>query len=524
MKKISSIVLVLLTFFLVACAHKPAATKPRVLLLHLGANPSVLNPILSTDSASSSVIDLVFSGLFRVNTQLNLEPDLAESYTISPDGKTYLFHLRQNVRWHDGHPFTASDVVFTFQKILDNKTNTVRRSDYVIDGIPVTFEALDPHTVKATLPKPFAPFLSNMTMGIVPEHLLKNSDINTADFNRHPIGTGPFIFEKWESAQYVALHRFDGFYLKKPKLDKILMKIIPNDATALMAFEKGELDEVGVPAKDIPRFEKRAGSTFYRYQTLNYTYLGFNLKTPLFSQLKVRQALAHAVDKQALVNSVLKGYGLPAELPCSPVSWAYPKNNTPLGYSPEKSRQLLQASGFVLNKKSGLFEKNGLPLEFTVLTNKGNLDREKTCEILQQYFLKVGVKMNIQVMEWSSLLKILQAPQSPKKFDAVILGWSLGIDPDSYAIWHSKEYPQGFNIIGYHNPTVDSLLEKGRKETHQEARRALYNRLYNTIAEDIPYLFLFYPEATVSVQNRVKGLSKPGPAGLMNKIEDVYIQ
>ena len=523
MKKLF-ILLTLLGCLVASGCAKSHISKDAVLNLHLGADPSILNPILSTDSASSSVVGLVFNGLFRVNSELKMEPDLAKSYTVSPDGLKYVFHLRHDVTWHDGKPFTADDVLFTFQKIQDPKTNTVRRSDYVMDGVAIKFEKIDTYTIQATLPKPFAPFLTSMGMGILPKHLLENQDINTTEFNRHPIGTGPFVFDKWESAQYVSFHRFDAYYGGKPKLKTIIMKIIPNDATALMAFEKGELDEVGVPAKDIPRFEKRKGSTFYRYQVLNYTYMGFNLKNPMFADLKVRQALAQAVDKKALVNSVLKGYGLPANIPCSPVSWVYPKNSTGLAYDPKKSIDTLTEMGYVRNTKTGIFEKNGKPFEFTVLTNKGNLDREKTCEILQQYFLRIGVKMNIQVMEWSSMLKVIQSPTAPKKFDAVILGWGLGIDPDDYSIWHSGEYPKGFNFIGYSNPKVDALLTQGRRGLTQESRLPIYHALYKEIAQDMPYLFLYYPDATVCIQNRVKGLSKPGPAGMMNKMEEIYIQ
>ena len=156
MKKLFIVLTILGCFIMSGCANKSESPKNAVLNLHLGADPSILNPILTSDSASSSVVGLVFTGLFRVNAQLKMEPDLAKSYTVSPDGLTYVFHLRRDVKWHDGKPFTADDVIFTFQKILDPKTNTVRRSDYVMDGVPVKFEKLDTYTVQITLPKPFA--------------------------------------------------------------------------------------------------------------------------------------------------------------------------------------------------------------------------------------------------------------------------------------------------------------------------------------------------------------------------------
>ncbi len=505
-----------------ACSHKAASQSGAILKLSLGAEPSILNPLLVTDSASMGVTGLVFSGLTRVNSDLKIEPDLADHYTLSPDGKVYTFYLKKNILWHDGVRFKADDVVFTLEKLLDPKTNTVHRSEMVIDGTPVRFKALDDFTLEATLPKPFAPFLLAMGMAIIPKHLLEHQNINTATFNQHPIGTGPFVFQKWESGQYVSLKRFEKYYQSRPKLDGILYKIIPNENTSLVAFEKGEIDSTGIPPKDVKRLSHSTAWRSFRYQELHYVYMGYNLKKPLFADVRVRQALACAVDKKALVSSVLKGFGAPAELPCSPVSWAYPKRITVEGYNPQKSIQLLQEVGYVLNHKTGLLEKEGHPFEFTLLTNKGNLDREKTAEILQQYFLKIGVKVNIQVMEWSSMLKIINGPENPKKFDAVILGWGLGLDPDAYSIWHSKEYPKGFNFIGYSNPEVDRLLEQGRSEVTQEARATVYYTLFMTIANDHPYLFLYYPDVNTAVRNTVKGLSKPGPTGLMNPIESVY--
>ena len=192
-------------------------------------------------------------------------------------------------------------------------------------------------------------------------------------------------------------------------------------------------------------------------------------------------------------------------------------------YDPSCSIRLLEEAGFVRNSKTGIFEKNGVPFEFTVLTNKGNLDREKTAEILQQYFLKIGVKMSIQVMEWSSFLKIVNAPSEHKTFDAVLLGWGLGLDPDALSIWHSKEFPKGFNFIGYQNAQVDRLLEQGRTEVSQDKRAVIYRQLFTKIAQDQPYLFLYYPDVNTAVWNPVQGLSKPGPTGLMNPIESVYL-
>jgi len=493
--------------------------------LNLGAEPTYLNPILSTDVPSSTVGGMVFSGLMRVNSDLEMIPDLAASYSISKDGLVYTFKLRKNVKWHDGAPFTANDVKFTFDKILDPKTNTVRRSNYIIDKKKVKFEVIDNHTFRAILPKPFAPFLTHMGMGILPKHLLENEDINTTKFNRNPVGTGPFVFQLWKPDQYVKLTRNDHYFRSIPKLKGLILKIIPDEQTALVALKKGEIDQGGIPSKDFKKLKNHPKFTIYRYDDLNYTYLGFNLKHPFFKNLKVRQAIAHAINKKAIVKGVLKGFGNEADLPSSPVSWAYPleANIEKLGFNPDKGRQLLAEEGFKLNTSTNTLEKDGKAFEFRIITNKGNKDREKTAQIIQRYLADIGIKVNIQLMEWSSFIKIVNAPIDPKKYDAVILGWSLGLDPDGYAIWHSSQYPKGFNFIGYQNSHVDELIVQGRQETIKSKRKSIYGKIFNKIGQEVPYVFLYYPEVLVGVNKRVRGLSKPGPAGLLNEIENVYV-
>lgn len=512
-------------FFCVMTLGCKSELPKETLVLHLGAEPSNLNPLLTIDTASSSVTDLVFSSFFRVNSDLALEPELLEKYHISEDGKVYTFYLKKNVRFHDGHPLTAEDVKFTYDKILDPKTNTVRRSNFIIDQKPVRFEVVDDYTLKAYLPKPFSPFLVQCNMGILPKHLLEKEDINKTAFNRHPIGSGPFKFVNWESNQYVTLSRFDEFFLEKPKLKDIILKIIPDQNTAQIALENAELDEASIMGKDVYRYEKHPLFNIYRYYGLVYVYMGFNLKHPYLKDLLVRKAIAHAVNKKGLIDGVLKGFGLPADIPSVPALWSYPKKEaiTSYGYNPQESKRLLTEAGFLWNKKTGFFEKNGRPFEFTLLTNKGNKDREKAAEVIQQYLKQVGIKMNIQLMEWSALLKVLNQPKDPKSFDAALLGWSVGIEPDSYAIWHSSEYPKGFNFIGYQNSVVDQELVLAREEVNQEKRKVHYQKIYQEISKDMPYLFLFFPETLQGINRRVKGLSKPGPAGMMTKIESIYV-
>jgi peptide/nickel transport system substrate-binding protein len=477
----------------------------------LGGEVSVLNPILSTDTSSSAVEGAIFTGMVKFNEKLEPVPDLAERWDVSGGGKVWTFHLRRNVKWHDGHPFSAEDVKFTFDSILNPKVNSVRRSDYIIDGKPILFKVIDKYTVQAILPRPFAPFLVHAAMNIIPRHLLEGKDINTADFNRKPVGTGPFIFKEWQTGDHVTVVRNPDYYFGKPLLAKIIYKVIPDENSQLVALEAGEIDDAGIPPKDYSRMKAVKGINVYEYDVLLYTYLGLNLAQPKFADKRVRQALAYATDKDQLVSLIFRGLASPAYAPSAPISWAYSDDVPKYLYDPEKAKKLLKEAG----------AEN---LEFNILVNQGNKDREKAAVILQQQYKKLGVKVNVRVMEWSALLKIINAPKDPKDFDAVIIGWSLGLDPDGYSIWHSSQYPKGFNFIKYKNAEVDRLLEQGRTTIDKSARKKVYAKLWKRIAEDQPYVFLWYPKAVEGVSERVGGLSKPGPAGLFLNIEKVFVK
>lgn len=507
-----------------SCSKHSKSLDSHTLLLRLGGEPTVVNPVLSTDTSSQAIEALVFNGLVKVNENLNIEPDLAERYTISPDGKIYTFYLRKNAKWQDGKPVTSEDVVFTYKLIMDPKTNTVRRSNYVIDGEPVKVTALDVYTVQFVLKAPFSPFLLRTGLGIVPKHILEKEDVNKAAFNRAPIGSGPYKLKEWKSGQHVILEAFPESFTP-PKTKTIVYKIIPDNNTALVALKNEDVLLSGISQREADTF-KSAFVKKYEYYDLMYTYMGFNLKNKHFRELKVRQAIAKAIQKQALVDTVLKGHGKPAFVPMSPLLWAYPETlkEDPNAFDVEGAKTLLKEAGYVLNPKTKILEKNGEPFSFTLITNKGNKEREKTAEIIARSLELLGIKVSIQVMEWSSFLKLVTAPTDPKPYDAVILGWSLSLEPDSTSTWHSKEYPKGFNIVGYANPDVDRLLEEGCRETDQAKRKAIYEQLFIKIAKDCPYVFLYYPESIVGANTALKGLSKPGPAGLLNKIETVTIE
>ena len=494
-----------------------------VLNLALLGEPSQLNPILSTDASSAAVHDSIYEGLIKIDKNLNFIPQLAESWKADANGKKITFFLKKNVLWHDGKPFMADDVVFTFKKILDPKTNTVRRSNYIIEGHPIKVRKVDAYQVEFILAEPFAPLLSSLSMPIIPEHIFSKGDINTSDYNRKPVGTGPFTFKEWKTGSYIRLDRNEHYHRHPAYIKSIIFRIIPNANTQLVALRKGEIDMADIPPASFARFTHVKGLNLFISEQLQYIYLGYNLANTHFKDKKVRQALAYAVDKPRMVKALFKGLATPAYAPAAPASWAYSEKVPTFPFDPTKAIQILTREGYEKGP-NGILQKNGKPFEFTILVNQGNNDRERAAVVIQDYLKKIGVDAKIQVLEWSAMLRKINEMKDPKDFDAVLIGWSLGIDPDGYSLWHSSEYPKGFNFIRYRNPEVDKLMVTGRRELDQAKRKLIYRKAFELIADDQPYLFLWYPRAISAISQRVGGYDPiPGPLGIFTDISEMFV-
>ncbi len=486
--------------------------KPNSILLGSIGDAQRLIPMLASDSASGDISGWIFNGLVKYDKNLNLVGDLAESFTASPDCRKVTFKLRKGVKWQDGPEFTAADVLFTYQKAIDPKVATPYSGDFErVEKI----EASDPFTIHVTYKEPFAPGLASWGMGIIPKHLLENVDLNTAEFNRKPIGTGPYRIKEWVTGQKIALTANETYFEGKPRVEEYIYRIIPDNATMFLELKAGGLDYMGLSPL---QYQRQTETSYfkqffnkYRYPAFAYTYMGYNLLDPRFKDQRVRQAIAHAVNRRAVINGVLFGIGRPATQPVPPESWAYNPDVPTYDYNPEKAKQLLAEAGWKDTNNDGILDKDGRPFAFTLMTNQGNEERAKTAEIIQQDLRQIGIKVEIRILEWQAFLHQFI---DKKKFEAIILGWSLGRDPDSYDIWHSSKTKEGeFNFVSYNNPDVDRLLLEGRKTCDQEQRKKIYNRIHALIAEDQPYTFLYYPDALPVLHKRFKGIS-PSPIGI----------
>ena len=474
---------------------------------------STLIPVVASDSASHDICGLVYNGLLKYDKDLNLTGDLAESWEISPDRLTITFHLRKGVKWHDGKPFTARDCLFTYKKLIDPNVRTPYSSSF---EMVKSAKVIDDYTFQVTYKEPFSPGLSSWTMWIIPEHLLKGEDLNTTPYSRKPVGTGPYTFLYWKTGERIVLKANPHYFEGKPYISRYIYRIIPDQATMFMELKAGGIDEMGLTPYQF-KFQTRSALfrknyRLFRYPSFSYTYLGYNLKNPLFKSVRVRQALTMAIDREAIIKGVIFGLGQVSTGPFVPSSWAFNPEVKPFPYDPDKAKEILKEEGWWDHDGDGIIDKNGRPFSFTIITNQGNVQRKKCAEIIQENLKKIGVKVEIRIVEWATFLSEFI---DKRKFDAVILGWGgLAGDPDPYDIWHSSRTREGeFNFVSYSNPEVDELLVKARRTFDIEERKKYYHRIHYLIYRDQPYTFLYVPDALIALHKRFRGVEL-GKAGI----------
>lgn len=480
-----------------------------------------LIPILASDSASAEVCAMIFNGLVKYDKDINLIGDLAESWEIKDEGLVIIFHLRKNVFWHDRHPFTAHDVQFTYQQLINPQVRTPYSGDF--ERVQ-SLEVIDDYTVKITYKEPFAPALASWGMSIIPKHLLDKQDLNTTAFQRHPIGTGPYKFKAWKTQEKIELISNADYFEKRPYIDRYIYRVIPDEATIFLELETQGLDSSGLTPLQYTR--QTDGAFFKKYYqkfrlpSFSYTYLGYNLDDPKFKDKRVRLALNYVVDKQELINIVLLGLGSICTGPFVPQSWAYNNEVKPGPFDQESAKILLKEAGWSDTNKDGWIDKDARDFEFTIVTNQGNEERLKTAQIIQRRLKDIGIRVKIKVVEWSVFLTEFI---DKRNFEVVLLGWSLGREPDNYDIWHSSKTKQGeFNFIGYKNEEVDNLLVQARRSFDQEKRKADYHKIHQIIYEDQPYMFLYVSDSLSVLNQRFKGI-KPAPIGIGYNFIDWWV-
>lgn len=466
----------------------------------------------------------------RIDSRRFVDPALpaevkAHAATLLPPAEhnpVVVFQLRKGVRFHDGHEFDSGDVKFTYETILDPRNLSPRVPDFE----PVkSVETPDRFSVRITYKRLFQPGFESWGMGILPEHLLNREAIRAearglgrdperysvrdSRFNRHPIGTGPFRFVEWKTDQYIRLARYDGYWEGPPNFREFLYRIIPDPLTIELTFYAGTTDEYAAQPhqvarlRDDPRFRQFSGLA------LGYSYIGYNMRRPLFQDVRVRKALGMAINTQEIIDYILYGQAERITGPYPKQTDFYDQMVQPLPYDPDGARRLLEEAGYRRNAE-GWLEKDGKPLAFTLITNSGNEIRKAVMAIAQNAWRRLGIKAETLTLEWAVFIN---ERVDKGDFDAVVLAWSMGLDADIYQIFHSSQTGHfQLNFVGYRNPRADELMVRIRQEYAHPRQVAMARELHRIIAADQPYTFLYVGKWTALFDRKITRVVR-GPDG-----------
>lgn len=473
----------------------------------LAGRVQYVNPLLWETSAERDLVSLVFSGLTRTDEQGQIVPDLAEGWTVMDDGLTYAFTLREDARWHDGSPVTSNDVLFTVGLLQDAE------SDLLPDQAPlwrsVTVDGPDRRTVRFSLSEPLAPFLNYTTLPLLPAHRLKDitaQALPQVSFNQAPIGSGPFRLVEMDE-EHVRLAAFEGFYGIKPYLNEVEFRLYPDAQTMLTAYRSGAIRGVSqLSGPDMEAAGQLDHSAIYSAQQASCVAVFLNLDEPALQDRLVRRALLMAIDRQGLIDDYLAGQGVVADSPIFPGSWAYNPEIRSVGHDVEAASALLKQAGWIDTDGDGVRDKGNLQFKIDILTND-DPTRQAMAQAIAQQWADIGVLATVETANVATLrAQYLQ----PRNFDAVLYGWTETMpDPDPYPLWHSSQIQGGQNYAGLQNPTIDNLLEAGRRTTDIEERWRLYREFQNLFGEEVPALLLYYPVYHYAVDSRVQNVQLP---------------
>ncbi|HYF79538.1 MAG TPA: ABC transporter substrate-binding protein [Symbiobacteriaceae bacterium] len=504
--------------------NNPAPSGPKILTIGMWSAPDSFNSITNKTSYGTLVISVVYPSLYALTPKLEYEPRLASSYTMNPEQTEFTFKLNPNAKWTDGKPITAEDVAYTFQVIAHPDTPTSRRSlidtikgldaagvsetkDFNVSGIQV----VDAQTIKFTTKKPVDvdAFMEKVASGIyiMPKHMLEpfvKADLKGLDKSeitmKPTVFGGPYKLVQYVTDQHVELAPNENYFLGKPKLDKLFYKIV-GQATFAAALEKGEIDVASgngvgeVPIADWEKVSSLSTLTPITYVAPSYQYLDINVALPEFSNPKVRQAIAHAINRPLIVQRLLKGQGEVLNTPINSANKYYNKDiQSQLAYDPAKAKKMLQDAGWDFNK------------EITLLTPTGNVVREQSADIIMANLQEAGMKVKIEKVDFPTR----QARSAKGEFQLSLVGFSATFDPDISAQTSSTG---AFNDRKYKNAKMDELLAKGKEIVKFEQKKPHYDQIQQHFIDEMPFIPLYAVKALAAVNKRVVNAA-PNPAGL----------
>ncbi len=531
------------------------------------SDPKSFNPITSTEMTTTEFTQYIYEGLTKLNgVTLMPEPNLSDSWEMSPDGLVWNFHIRKGVKWSDNTPFSAYDVEFTFNDLIYNEAVTPNssRDIFTMEGKKINVKVIDSSHIQFKLPFLYAPFLRAMAQEILPKHkyeiyVKKGTFAAALGIQTSPdqmVGTGPFLLESYISSQKVIFKR-NPLYWKRdssgnhlPYLKKIVYTIVSDQNAQLLQFKRGEIDYLIAKGEDFPGLKKDEATSNYSVYRLGpaagSNFLVFNvdadsdpktkhqyvnkIKLSWFNNVKFRQAVAYALDKDNMIRIVMNGLGYPQWTPMAP-SEGYFFNGkvTEYSYDVEKAKQILASEGFKDNNNDGVIEdKEGHSVEFSFITNSGNNVRIKIAEIIRKDLESLGMKVHFQQLEFNSLIQKMNNP--PYEWDAILIGLTGGPEPHfGRNVWHSSGtlhmwYPIQKKPATAWEATIDSLFDSGVKELDIAKRKTIYDKWQQIVSDQLPFIYTVLPENIICISNKFGNLNPSVNGGLLHNLEYIYVK
>jgi len=480
------------------------------LVWHIPDEPPTLNPIVvqGTISTNTVVVGNVFERLFEYDIDVDkveFKPHLAEKMDISQDGLEVTVYLRDDIYFSDGEPLTADDVIFTFNTIMDPGVDAANIRNYYSNFRGL--EKIDDRTVRYSLKELYWKTIESIgSFEVLPEHIYKYD--NPSDFNANrtnPVGSGPYVFDKWDVGQQIVLKRNKKYWGKRPNLDRLVFRIITNDKAAIEAMRSGQIDymepgpEQFAEMENDEQFKKDFKLLQYWEPSVPYFYIGWNQARPFFVDRKVRLAMTHIVDRDAIVKHLLKGKGAVVSGPF----YIYGSQNSPdvkpWPFDIERAKELLDEAGWVDTDGDGIRDKNGIKFSFKYSYPTGKLVYQQLAKMLKDAASQVGIEIKPDPYEWSIFIERI----TNGKFDAITVGWGGTIESDPFQIFHSSQIKdRGSNRTHYNSSVADELMEKARRTIDENERYKLYQKLHEVMHQDQPYTFLYTRPTYCFLSNR----------------------
>jgi peptide/nickel transport system substrate-binding protein len=452
---------------------------------------------------------LMFDSLIQVLPDGSAGPRLAEKWDTSPDGLTYTFTLTDKATWWDGKPVTSEDVKFTFETALKPES---RSSMEGLESV-VSVDAPDPRTVKVVLKAPVPMFLAQGgSRGIVPKHLLANEDLGKSEFNKKPVGSGPFTFVSWMPGQAVVMEANPAYFLGAPTMQRVVFKILPDQNVILTQLRSGELNYALITPKDLRPVESISSVTVHDVPTLRFFDISPNYQRPFFADQKVREAILYGIDRQGIVDKALLGKGAVIEANAAPTSWAYNAELPKHAHDPAKAKALLDSAGW-LPGPDGVRAKDGARLTFGVMINSFDRTLEQALVVAQQNLKDVGVDMAIDRVEPG----VFGSRRGKKEYDALARIWNPVYDPDQASLLRTG------NFYGYSNPKVDTLAADALATGDQATRTPIYQQLQSVLAADVARIWLYTENELHAVSANVSGM-QPHPVNYFWNLREWKVQ